>query len=92
MGIEVDGRDNLVEGNEVWGTIQYHPNWHNPPSWVDADGMKFFGSGHINQEKPSTWVVFGLEIHIETPAIFISKNRPVAKMGQHGRISALDGG
>ena len=46
-GIEVSGRDNLVEGNEVWGTIQYHPNWPNPPSWVDADGIKFFGSGHV---------------------------------------------
>lgn len=47
MGIEVDGRNNLVEGNEIWGTIQYHPNWHNPPSWVDADGIRFFGTDHI---------------------------------------------
>jgi hypothetical protein len=45
-GIELAGRDHLIEGNEIWGTIQYHPNWSNPPSWVDADGMRFFGSGH----------------------------------------------
>lgn len=46
-GIEVHGRNNLVEGNEIWGTIQYHPSWLNPPNWVDADGMRFHGSGHI---------------------------------------------
>jgi parallel beta-helix repeat protein len=45
-GIEVYGRDNLVDGNEIWGTIQHHPNWANPPNWVDADGMRVFGSGH----------------------------------------------
>jgi hypothetical protein len=45
-GIEVAGRNHLVEGNEIWGTIQYHPKWTDPPGWVDADGMKFFGTGH----------------------------------------------
>jgi parallel beta-helix repeat protein len=45
-GIELYGRDNLVEGNEIWRTIQYHPKWTNPPSTVDADGIRFFGSGH----------------------------------------------
>jgi outer membrane protein assembly factor BamB len=47
VGVEVYGRNNLVESNEVWGTIQYHPKWTNSPSWVDADGMRFFGQGHI---------------------------------------------
>jgi hypothetical protein len=47
MGISVMGQDHLIEDNEIWGTIQYHPNWHNPPSWVDADGITFFGSGHV---------------------------------------------
>jgi parallel beta-helix repeat protein len=47
LGIEVAGRNHLIEGNEIWGSIQYHPRWSNPPSWVDADGMRFFGSGHI---------------------------------------------
>jgi parallel beta-helix repeat protein len=46
-GIQVYGRDNLIEGNEIWGTIQYHPKWANPPDWVDADGIRFFGAGHI---------------------------------------------
>jgi hypothetical protein len=46
-GVEVHGLNHLIEGNEVWGTIQYHPGVSNPPSWVDADGFRFFGSGHI---------------------------------------------
>ena len=46
MGIEVSGLDHLVEDNEIWGTIQHHPTWTNAPEWVDADGIKFFGSGH----------------------------------------------
>jgi len=46
-GILVTGQNHLIEGNEVWGTIQYHPNWAHPPSTADADGIRFFGSGHI---------------------------------------------
>jgi hypothetical protein len=47
-GIQVSGRDHLIEGNEIWGTIQYHPNWSDPPAAdVDADGIRFFGAGHI---------------------------------------------
>lgn len=45
-GAEINGRNHLVEGNEIWRTIQYHPRWTDPPSWVDADGMVFFGTGH----------------------------------------------
>ena len=47
IGVEVHGRNHIIEENEIWGTIQYHPKWTNPPSWVDADGIRFFGSGHI---------------------------------------------
>jgi hypothetical protein len=47
VGIEVHGRDNLIEANEVWGTIQHHPSWNNPPGSIDADGVRFFGSGHV---------------------------------------------
>ncbi len=47
MGIDIRGRNHLIEGNEVWGSIQYHPKWMNPPSWVDADGMRFFGQGYV---------------------------------------------
>ena len=46
-GITVDGTNHTVEGNEIWDTIQYHPQWTNPPSWVDADGIRFFGTGHV---------------------------------------------
>ncbi len=46
MGIEIHGNNHLVEDNEIWGTIQYHPGWVNPPRWVDADGIRFFGQGH----------------------------------------------
>jgi hypothetical protein len=46
-GITINGRNHVVEGNEIWGTIQYHPNWVDPPGWVDADGMRFFGAGHL---------------------------------------------
>lgn len=46
LGIQVTGMNHLIEGNEIWGTIQYHPKWINPPSYVDADGIRFFGSGH----------------------------------------------
>jgi hypothetical protein len=46
-GIEIRGNNHLVEGNEIWGTIQYHPGWADPPRWVDADGIRFFGQGHV---------------------------------------------
>jgi len=46
VGIEVMGTNNLIVGNEISHTIQFHPNWANPPSWVDADGIRFFNSGH----------------------------------------------
>jgi hypothetical protein len=45
VGIEVHGRNHVVEGNEIWGTIQHHPNWPSPP-YSDADGIRFFGAGH----------------------------------------------
>ena len=48
VGIEVGGRNHLIEENEIWGTIQFHPNWiDQPPTFADADGVRFFGSGHI---------------------------------------------
>jgi parallel beta-helix repeat protein len=47
MGMDIRGQYHLIEDNEIWGTIQYHPSWTNPPSWVDADGIHFFGTGHI---------------------------------------------
>jgi parallel beta-helix repeat protein len=64
-GITVNGRNNLIEGNEVWGSVQCHPTLmavednaaDNPNhlicpnypgvSGLDADGMRFFGKGHV---------------------------------------------
>jgi hypothetical protein len=46
-GIEVYGRNNTVEDNDVSHTLQHPPTWRNPPSWADADGMRFFGHGHV---------------------------------------------
>jgi hypothetical protein len=46
-GIEIYGRNHLVEGNDISHTLQRPPKWVNPPDWVDADGMRFFGSGHV---------------------------------------------
>lgn len=60
VGIAIYGRNNLVEGNEVWGTIQYHPKWINPPDWVDADGIRFFGSGHIIRKNYVHDIIFGI--------------------------------
>ena len=59
-GIWLDGENNIVEGNEIWGTIQYHPNWKNPPSSVDADGMRFFGNGHIIRKNYIHDILYGI--------------------------------
>jgi parallel beta-helix repeat protein len=45
-GIDISGTNQLVEGNEIWGSLQHFPGV-NTPSWADADGIRFFGSGHI---------------------------------------------
>ena len=51
VGVEVHGSNNLVEGNEVWGTVQCPPAVTKVEggcvSGLDADGMRYFGSGHI---------------------------------------------
>ncbi len=47
VGVQIAGQDHVVEGNDIWGTIQYHPHWATPPLGADADGIRFFGSGHV---------------------------------------------
>ena len=64
MGIEVSGRDNLIEGNEIWGTIQHHPSWINRPSYVDADGISFFGSGHVIRKNYIHDILYGIPENI----------------------------
>jgi len=46
-GIEIYGRNHLVENNDISHTLQHPPKWSDVPSWADADGMRFFGSGHV---------------------------------------------
>jgi len=69
VGIDVSGRNNLIERNEVWGTVQCHPNLMavegpgcpNYPAvgGLDADGMRFFGSGHIFRKNYIHDIKFG---------------------------------
>ncbi|NOH01895.1 MAG: DUF1565 domain-containing protein [Chloroflexi bacterium] len=59
-GIEVRGRSHLVEGNEVWGTIQLHPKWLDPPRWADADGIRFHGAGHVFRKNYIHDIVYGV--------------------------------
>jgi len=81
-GIEVHGRNHLVEGNEVWGTIQYHPKWINPPDWVDADGIHFFGSGHIIRKNYIHDILYGIpenkDPHIDCFQTWSDKNHEAA--------------
>jgi hypothetical protein len=69
VGIDVAGRDHLIEGNEVWGTVQCHPNVvavegpgcpnYSAVGGLDADGMRFFGSGHIFRKNYIHDIKFG---------------------------------
>lgn len=60
-GIEIHGRDHLVEGNEIWGTIQIHPKWLSaPPRWADADGIRFHGDGHIFRKNHIHDILYGI--------------------------------
>ncbi|MGE5350838.1 MAG: right-handed parallel beta-helix repeat-containing protein [Acidobacteriota bacterium] len=43
-GIQIAGQDNTIENNDISGTVQWAKT--NPQN-LDADGMRFFGSGHI---------------------------------------------
>jgi Protein of unknown function (DUF1565) len=44
-GVHVEGRRNLIEGNDVSRTAQY-PEGCRPRHRADADAFRFFGSGH----------------------------------------------
>ena len=49
-GLSVVGKRHLIENNEIWETIQHHPNRLTPLSGADADGMRLFGEGHTIRE------------------------------------------
>jgi hypothetical protein len=46
-GIEIQGRNHLVEHNDISEVLQHPPKWKNAPDWADADGIRFFGAGHV---------------------------------------------
>lgn len=81
-GINVNGRNHLIEGNEITGSIQYHPKWNLPPSWVDADGIRFFGSGHIFRSNYIHDIKYGVpenvDPHIDCFQTWKDKNHEVA--------------
>lgn len=45
-GIEINGRNHLIENNDISRTLQYPTKWVNYGSGMDADGILFHGSGH----------------------------------------------
>jgi parallel beta-helix repeat protein len=49
FGLEIMGTRNLVENNEVAHTVQHHPCnvRYRSESWLDADGIRFHGDGHV---------------------------------------------
>ena len=44
-GMLIHGRDHLIEDNDISHSLQYPDGWSQ--SWADADGLIFFGSGHV---------------------------------------------
>lgn len=56
-GILISGNNHLIESNEIWETVQCHPVLlsvegisscvHGNSLGLDADGMDFFGQGHV---------------------------------------------
>jgi hypothetical protein len=76
VGIDVNGRNNLIEANEIWRTVQCHPNLTrvedaatdnkgkkcpNYPALtsLDADGIRFFGQGHIFRKNNIHDIIMG---------------------------------
>ncbi len=46
-GISIQGRNHIINGNDISHTLMAPASWTNRPSGADADGIRFFGSGHI---------------------------------------------
>ncbi len=44
-GMEINGSSNLIENNDISGTVQWKIS--NPSRKLDADGLRFFGTGHV---------------------------------------------
>jgi hypothetical protein len=46
-GVEINGRSHHVENNDISHTLQHPPKLLSSFYGMDADGIRFFGSGHI---------------------------------------------
>lgn len=67
-GIAVDGVGNTVEGNEIWYTLQYGPLHPSTRTGADADGIRYFGSGHLIRGNHIHDIPFGIPEN-QTPHI-----------------------
>jgi hypothetical protein len=47
LGIDLRGRDNTVQYNDISAIMQNVPWIDSPPPYADADGIHFHGQGHI---------------------------------------------
>jgi len=45
-GINIRGKNHKIFNNDISHILMYPPAWADPPSTADADGIRFFGSGH----------------------------------------------
>ena len=62
-GITVRGQNHLIEGNDISYTIQQDPcniTYANE-SWLDSDGIDFYGSGHIFRKNIIHDISYGLD-------------------------------
>lgn len=85
-GLVINGRDHLVEGNEILGTIQIHPKWLEPPEWADADGIRFHGEGHVFRKNHIYDIVYGIP---ENPNPHIDCFQTFADGSYHERASNI---
>ncbi len=69
VGMEVQGQYHLVEGNEIWDTIQHHPLRLDVPLGIDSDAIHFFGTGHVFRDNYIHDIpydgVFNIDPHID---------------------------
>lgn len=50
FGVELMGKDHVFENNEIQDTIQFHPCSGSTAGWLDADGIRFHGDGHVYRD------------------------------------------
>ncbi len=75
----IEGRNNLIEGNDVAGTVQYPPGGPVRPK-ADADALRFFGSGHVFRSNYIHDIYNGTS---ENPALISTVFRPAGTGREH---------